>query len=200
MHCSKGECQAKHPSSALWGAQLGSRSSPEQKLPGIANGLVGQNAELQPSCPPLGLDCLGILCVFFCNIPDRTEIWKTWCFYWVKLPWGSWDTHSQKFIRAYVNGPDRLKSTCQGCKLNPGSQKFSANFCWNQGSFFHLEHPAWILWHGVSMGRPKTGFWPLLGITFSYVFSLSSRIWYPACSQNTFPASLFCSINLRRTK
>lgn len=57
--------------------------------------------------------------------------------------------------------------------------------------------------------RPPRGAWILdfdhcwLGITFSYFFSLrclSCRIWYPACSQNTFPASLFCIINLRRTK
>lgn len=74
MHCSKGGWQAEHPSSALWGAQLGSRYSPEKKLPGVASGLDGQNTQLQPSCAPLGLDCLGILCVYLCNTPDRTEM------------------------------------------------------------------------------------------------------------------------------
>lgn len=70
----EGGWRAEHPSPALWGAQLGSRHGPEQKLPGVGSGLEGQNAQLQPSCPPLGLDSLGILCVYLCNTPDRTEM------------------------------------------------------------------------------------------------------------------------------
>lgn len=74
MHCSKGKGQAEYTSPALWGVQPGSRHSSEQKLPGVANGLVGQNTQLQPNCPLLGLDCFGILCVYLCNVPKRIEM------------------------------------------------------------------------------------------------------------------------------
>jgi len=122
-------------------------------------------------------------------------------FYPEKLPSGSWGPHSQTLFRAYTNGPQTPESICQGWELNPGSQ--STNHCWNQGSSFHLEQTAWVSWHGASMGSRMTRLWPLLGITFPYLFSLrclSCRTWYSACSQKTSPTSLFCIMNLKRTK
>lgn len=70
-----------------------------------------------------------------------------------KLPSGSCSLHSQRLFRAYVNGPQRPESICQSWELNPGSQ--STNHCWNQGSAFHLEQPAWTSHTGLPWGIPN---------------------------------------------
>lgn len=208
MKCSQGRLaglgrgRQQHPSSSTLGHTAQQRTWPRAEIASRCQWFGGSKCTvLQPHLSTFGT---WLSCNPSCLPPQHP--WQdrnvsSLFFYLGKLPSGSWGPHSQRLFRAYVNGPKRPESICQGWELNPGSQ--STDRCWNQGSSFHLEQTAWISWHRASTGSPKTGFWPLLGITFSYLFSLrclSSRIWYSAYSQNTFPTSLFCIINLRRTK
>lgn len=89
MKCSQGRLAGlgrgrwQDPSSGTLGTQLSSGHGPEQKLPVVANSLVGQNAHYySPICLPLGLDCLVILLVYLCNIPDRMEMLIAYFFTW----------------------------------------------------------------------------------------------------------------------